>query len=133
MGTSALEGARVGVPTVLLDMSYRNVSAGYEFRWLHEEDGFTMARLVPSRVAGGLNDSMRQRMLEAIDNYPRLSNLALTYFETHHSVSQIASNLQRIIGSSQCTYGDLRRDGLLGRGVAYSSFAAIRKLAHGGP
>jgi hypothetical protein len=66
-----------------------------------------------------------------VTNYPALSAKALTYFETHHSLAQISSSLLQVVSGVQCTYGELQQRGLLGRGMAYSSFAAIRKLAHG--
>src|SRR5205823_7718665 len=36
MGTSALEGARLGIPTILLDIAYGRVKEGYEYKWLFE-------------------------------------------------------------------------------------------------
>ena len=42
MGTAALEGAKLGIPTVLLDISYKKISKEYNYRWLYERDGMTL-------------------------------------------------------------------------------------------
>ena len=42
MGTSALDGARIGLPVVLLDQSNVNVKQGYIFKFLFESKGFDL-------------------------------------------------------------------------------------------
>ena len=48
MGTSALEGGSIGIPTVLLDASYEEVSNGYKFNWLYESDGSNVGQFIGS-------------------------------------------------------------------------------------
>jgi len=42
MGTSALEGARLGVPTVLVDAWESEYPSGYQFLWLHETESYLL-------------------------------------------------------------------------------------------
>ena len=42
MGTAALEGAKLGIPTILLDISYKSIKSEYNYRWLYERDGKTL-------------------------------------------------------------------------------------------
>ena len=46
MGTSALEGARLGIPTILLDIAYNEVRDGYNYQWINERDGFTLGDVI---------------------------------------------------------------------------------------
>ena len=49
MGTSAVEAARMGVPTVLLDFSYSDDNlVGYKYKWFHEREGYSVGSAVKS-------------------------------------------------------------------------------------
>ena len=42
MGTSALEGAVLGIPTVLLDYSYAEFPINYKYRWIYETEDYSL-------------------------------------------------------------------------------------------
>lgn len=127
MGTSALDGARLGVPTLLLDVAHAPVSADYVFAWLYERKGFTLGDVVCAEHFVPGNDSLTQRIRELIDDFPRVSAMSRNYTQQNHDLAHVAGKLLQAISSSNCTYGDLNDAGLLGRGFLYSIFTKIRK------
>lgn len=127
MGTSALEGARLGIPTLLLDVSHGPVSADYVFRWLFERQGYTLGDILSERDYLNGNSSLEERIGDLIGDFPQVSVRCQRYFAEHHELSSVAGKLLEVLGRTSCTYGDMQRVGLLGRGMLYSIFAAIRK------
>ncbi len=110
MGTSALEGAKLGVPTILLDASYRPVPDGYLYRWLHEAAGFSLA----------------DRLVSLRDDYATVSEQAFRYFERNHAVKSVAEQLLDRCAHARCTNGELEAAGLRDRGVVYPVFKLLR-------
>ena len=46
MGTSAIEGARLGIPTILLDYSYKSINGFYKYEFIYEKEGFSLGRKI---------------------------------------------------------------------------------------
>lgn len=125
MGTSALEGARLGVPTLLLDFSYGPVGPDYDFGWLHERGGFALGDEASLRRGGEGSMELRLTELEAAPH--ALGAAARRHFERFHALSAVAVALNTAAQQAGCRWEDLRDAGLLGRGHLYAVFAAIRK------
>jgi hypothetical protein len=128
MGTSALGGMRLGIPTILLDVAHAPVSRDYVFTWLHERFGYTLGDIVQKDGFVEGNSSLAERLDQLFNNYPIISAEALDYFNKNHEISSVASKFMKAISKCNCTYGDLHRTGLLARGKIYTIFATIRKL-----
>lgn len=127
MGTSALEGAKLGVPTILLDISYKEVASGYLFRWFYERQGFTLGDMVDEHHFSPGNESLLVRLQELLLDPVSVSAKSAVYFNLHHSVSSVSEQFMRVIDSATCTWQDLTETGLTGRGISYSIFAWCRK------
>ena len=48
MGTSALEAAKLGIPSVLMDASYYEFPKDYRYRWLFESEEYVLGYMLPS-------------------------------------------------------------------------------------
>ncbi len=48
MGTSTLDGAKLGIPTVRLDYSYKSIPKNYKYKFFHEVKGYSMGERVES-------------------------------------------------------------------------------------
>jgi hypothetical protein len=128
MGTSALEGAKLGIPTILLDIFYSNAPKGYVFKWLHERSGFTLGDVVgPDRLKGGEN-SLELLFDEALGKYRDISARTAQYFCDNHEAKSASKRLYSFLKHSTFTYGDLQRGGGTERGVLYSSFDVLRNF-----
>jgi hypothetical protein len=127
MGTSALEGAKLGIPTLLLDVAYGEVPSGYLFQWLHERKGLSLGDVLgPEHFASG-NHSLADRFEEAVGDYTGVSARAAEHFKNFHSLPTVAEKLLTIARETTCTYGDLAAAKLVERGLMYSIFNKLRK------
>ena len=126
MGVSALEGARLGIPTVLLDFSYRPVPEGYVYRWLHDQVGYSLGEPIsPARLVRG-NDSLYRLISEAIDDFADVSTRAQDYFATAHSVRAVASRFLTLVERSSCFYSDYEAAGFAVQDPIYKTFSLMR-------
>ena len=48
MGTSALDAARLGIPVVRLDYSYKYVASTYRYKFLHQIEGYSLSEKIGS-------------------------------------------------------------------------------------
>ena len=128
MGTSALEGAKLGIPTVLLDYSYSEVPDGYQYRWLYQRDGSTLAERAQNCLSASTSLASLQFILKQwVQQKSDLSRLTLGYFNQNHHVGIVSDKLTKALDNSLCFWGDLRRKKLLRRGVMYPLFKLLRK------
>jgi hypothetical protein len=66
MGTACLDGARLGIPSILCDFTLggSELPANYGYRWLFEERGFTLGHDV--RGMANVSNTSSDRMLEQL-------------------------------------------------------------------
>jgi hypothetical protein len=127
MGTSALEGAKLGIPTILLDFAYSPVSVDYSFKWLFERKGYTLGDLIDSSYFKKGNDSLELLIVELFSKYASICEKTQYYVMRHHEISSNAARLLDAARATKCTYGHLKALGLLDRGFLYSLFSSLRK------
>lgn len=133
MGTSALEGARLGVPTVLLDFSYGAVPASYRFGWLHESDRYTLGRVIDHRTLEPDNDSMAT-IIEAVRRASAAcSTQAYKYCRDRHALTAVGRRFDEMRASASFRWAEidpaLRRKGAIR--TAYEQVRAWRRPARG--
>lgn len=118
MGTAAIEGAALGIPTVLLDFSYRPVDQNYRFGWLHEASGYSLGALIGPEHGGG-RDSMLRLLSEVQSCFPQLSLAARMYALRNHSIGTVCTRLQTLALRTRCRWEHLQAAGVLRRGWLY--------------
>lgn len=128
MGTAALDGAKLGVPTILLDMSYGEVPKTYRFRWLHQRTGHTLADVIDGRHLSAGSDTIDMRLDELFDDPELQSRLAVEYVEACHSLKHTARELLSLCENSTCSWAGLEERGFLSRGFLYGAFSVLRKV-----
>jgi len=127
MGTSALEGARLGLPTLLLDVAHAPVSSNYKFQWLHERNGFTLGDVVNSRSFDEKGNSLERKMFEVLLHYQEVSKKSLDYFKKNHELSCVAKAFLRAVYRSDCRYSEFVSAKIVRRGILYTAFSVLRK------
>lgn len=127
MGISALEGARLGIPTVLLDVAYGTVPAGYVFSWLHDRDGFTLGEVLSSAHIVPGNRSLQSLLGQVMTDFPAVSQATHAYYENSHSPGAVTTKFLHLTHLSRCIYKDFRGAGLSARDPVYEFFARLRK------
>ena len=116
MGTAALDGARIGLPVVLLDQSYVKVKDGYVFRYLFDTKGFDLGHPITIQDFKSGNNSIEIILKDLINNYKTLSNKTLKYFNDNHSVEIVSQKLLGLIRNKNFYYYDEIDKGLLEQG-----------------
>ena len=127
MGISALEGARLGIPTVLLDVAYGTVPDGYVFSWLHDRDGFTLGEVLSfAHIVPG-NRSLQALLGQVMTDFQAVSQAAHAYYKNSHSPGAVTTKFLHLTHLSHCIYKDFREAGLSARDPVYELFARLRK------
>ncbi len=107
MGTSALEGARLGIPAILLDIAYAPLSGDHPFRWLHTASRFTLGEIIVDRH-GTSGDRTLEIMLGGLRrDYSRLSEEAYSYCVRNHDLSVVAVALLAAVKATLFRWGDI--------------------------
>ena len=105
MGTTGLDGAKMGIPTVLIDFSYKPFPKNYGYRWLFETKNYCLGNDIEASYF--VNDGkygMKEILPTAFDKnlQYQLSTLCYEYVSSEHD---IAKNAQLLVDmSSRSTF-----------------------------
>lgn len=110
MGTSALEGARLGVPTILIDYSYNQFPDNYLYRWLFECKGFCLAEDITnvSSFEGYTIDEIINSISDS-SKYMELSLACYDYVQKNHSADNYIIKLIDYCENTHMTVNDYCR------------------------
>lgn len=129
MGTSALEGAKFGIPTILLDIAYTEVPETYVYRWLYQRDGSTLGENLRDYNTNGCSYNSLKLLIEEYSNGESIiSKRTYSYFLNNHSLEKVVEKLLCALGQSKCLWGDLKAKGLISRGLIYPLYKIIKKV-----
>jgi len=106
MGTAALEGAAIGLPTILLDISYTKVPETYRFRWLHHASGYELGHTITEADCSS-RDTLPDLLDQFSKNYRELSLRAFNYVKENHSIRVIASQFKTFTSKSEMRFGNI--------------------------
>jgi hypothetical protein len=96
MGTSALEAAKFGIPTILLDYSKSEFPSDYRYRWLYHSDCFTLGDDIEHHAFAGTL-SMSEILAMNEDETREVSMKSFRYVEGNHSMHSASNS---ILGAS---------------------------------
>lgn len=99
MGTSALESAYLGIPTILMDASYTSFPDDYEFKWLQETKGFVLGRFLRPGI-----DITGRSFDQLVDEYNQKSVIgdqARHYVLKNHSIEIISQKLLQYLSTTE--------------------------------
>ncbi|MCU0349776.1 MAG: hypothetical protein MUF43_02950 [Flavobacterium sp.] len=107
MGTSALEGAKLGIPTILLDFSYQKILGDYKFRWLHDTKNYDLGHNISKNDYQTGNKSLENMLEEVKTNYITLSEKSLEYFNNNHSLENIKDKFIECIENTSLEFNEI--------------------------
>lgn len=108
MGTSALEGGAREVPTILLDLSYKDIPANYRFKWLHETTGCTLGEEISVKNCTDQSDSLGPLLARYNDDPIKVGKLCAEYVKMHHTLESVTSQLVESLEKSELQGKHLR-------------------------
>lgn len=106
MGTSALEGARLGIPTILVDSFYYPVKFNYKFRWIFQSSDYVLGKLNPSPNESQNDLSLDELLVELIADPEIISKNCFDYFQQNHSLSSVVEKLLSYANSANMTMSE---------------------------
>jgi hypothetical protein len=127
MGTSALEGAKLGIPTILLDISYYPVKGDYKFRWLHESKNFDLAHDITQFDLKEGNLSLNNMLNDLHSNYQVLSTKALEYFLENHEMKIVLDKFILKVKETEMKFSDIN-PALLNKSLVRKTYDLLRGL-----
>lgn len=89
MGTSALEGAKLAKPTILLDFTFKKIEKDYLFREIHDTVGFDLAHVITGKDYENGNDTLFEIINGIVLNYNLHAQKAFEYYENNHSIEKV--------------------------------------------
>ncbi len=127
MGTSSLEGAKLGIPTILLDISYFPIQGDYKFRWLHHSINFDLAHDINQNDFAEGNSSLNEILYDLLNNYKETSIKSLEYFSQNHEMKGVLENFISKINECEMKFSDINPS-LLNKSVVRKIYDKMRGI-----
>lgn len=113
MGTTALDGAKLGVPTVRLDYSYSQIPKNYHYKFFHEIQGYSMGERIDSGCFRNGTHPFDDVMSALRDGRKELSQKGYDFYHAHHTIANSARLLMEYLNGSSLQWKDLSERRLL--------------------
>lgn len=107
MGTSALEAAKLGVPTVMVDATYEEIKGDYVFKPIYERTGFELAHLITKKDFERGNKSFEAIMELANNHYEDFSLKSRDYFVRNHALSTVGTLFVEFLHKLKFTFDQI--------------------------
>lgn len=107
MGTSALEAAKLGVPTVMVDASYVEIKGDYVFKPIYERTDFELAHLITKKDFERGNKSFEAIMDLVNNHYEDFSLKSRDYFVRNHALSTVGEQFVELLRKLDFTYDEI--------------------------
>lgn len=127
MGTSALEGAKLGKPTILLDFSFKEIKKDYVFREICDTEGFDLAHLISNKDYEDGNTSLLKIIKNIIHNYDESSEKAKSYFMKNHNIENVKNLFMEKALQSRLVFSMIDSS-IIEKGKLLKIYNKIRKL-----
>jgi glycosyltransferase involved in cell wall biosynthesis len=110
MGTSAIEGARVGVPVFLTDYSYSAIESTYQFKFFHENSGFCLGEEISSRHFENTS-SLETKIEKAKSDYALQTRMSFQYWEDNFSLDVVLKKFISQLNETKATVLEMTKYG----------------------
>jgi glycosyltransferase involved in cell wall biosynthesis len=112
MGTSALEGAKVKIPTFVVDYSFVEIKGNLRFRMLYEMEGLNLAEKIGAKHIED-KSTLEKRIGDVHQNMTLYGQRCFDYWQQHHSPEFVKKKLLDYLDGCSLTVGMLQDDKLL--------------------
>lgn len=107
MGVSAIESAKLGIPTVILDASYQEIKMRYKFKWFHNNKDFDIGHMINEEDYEAEDDSIERIFSDLISDPQKYSDLAYGYYRDNYSLSVVTKKLLSLLNEVELTWKDV--------------------------
>lgn len=110
MGTSCLESASLGIPTVKMDFTRSDLPKQYQYKWLYNTTDYCLGRDLDSLGTDLTNGRSIYEILEDLDaKFEELSENSYKYVRENHSVNIIAPQLLKLSADTSLIAEDFKK------------------------
>ncbi len=129
MGTSALEAAKLGIPSVLMDASYYEFPKDYRYRWLFESEEYVLGYMLPSEKIRKSKLVMADIVNTCCDSskYRSVATQCYSYAMTNHSIQSVYGLLSKFIANTKLHISDIDKLPIF-RGANRSFYIALNNI-----
>lgn len=107
MGTSVLESAKLGIPSIVLDYAFYPINFNYKFRWLHDTKYYDLAHLIKKSDDISKSYEITDMINEFINNRKKLSERSYNYYLSNHSLVSVSDKLKKQIEKSKLVFANI--------------------------
>lgn len=107
MGTAALDFAKYGLPTVLLDFTYKEIKEDYKFDWLYDTQNYILGREISENMCEISNKSLENMIKDLLENYQSISLKSFQYVENNFEIEKNVNQFIDLLEQSSLTFSDL--------------------------
>ena len=109
MGTACIEGAKVGIPSLLIDASYIRMSNNYKYIWIYETKHYKLGTFYNSTTEyNGINMSDIIEKIYMVKNYLQTeSNACYSYVNEFHNINTVGQKTTNAIDNCQLHVNDV--------------------------
>ncbi len=113
MGTSALDGARLGVPTVRLDYSFNKINKDYRYKFLFDTLGYSLGENIDSSCYKKGLHSMANIINIFSKDIVDISNKTYEFYQFKHSLENSALKFINFLETSNIKWSDMINKNIL--------------------
>lgn len=125
MGTSAYESAIRGIPTVLLDFSYKEIPQSYLYNFIFEADIYSAGNfLLVTEVFNG--SYMAEIVSRTTNEFGLTSNLSKEFTLANHYLPNLCKSILENITKSEADIKEMKEIGLLRSDMFYDALKKVR-------
>lgn len=128
MGTSALQGARLGIPTILLDIAYAPLVGDHSFHWLFEAKRFTLGEIIPHRRSSRRDRGLEEMLASLKANYEELSDRTYGFCSSRHDIAVVAQDFIKSVDRTYFSWADIPGE-LYSKSVPRQVYERFRTIA----
>ena len=108
MGTAALEGAKISVPVVITDLSYKKIGSDYKYRWLYKTQDYNLAGIYRVPFYKQEGGTLSNIIEEYYKDKEKKSTSSYNYFKENHDINKVIDRVEGVILKSELSISDLK-------------------------
>ena len=127
MGIAALDGAKLGVPTILCDASHQKFPDTYKYKWMFEAKDYSLADFINDETEFK-GHTMREVLDEIYDDkqYMVLANNCYNFVADNHSIEKTVDSILYAAEESKMSADDYCRTAYMKRVIWVTLISKIK-------
>lgn len=127
MGTSCIEGSGIGIPSILLDCSFKDFPKDYKYRWIFENENSSLGELLEESSVK-LKGIALSEILTCFDktkenDLTNISNCCFKYTKKNHSLKSVSKSF-----IDACSNTELRVRNIIHNDIFYMNKSSIHSF-----